>query len=57
MDLFESSGIATGVDLEALVETAAWVERDLLGSPLPGRVFRARMGMGGPGERTPGVGG
>ncbi len=43
VDLFEASGIATGIDLESLVETAAWVERDLLQAPLPGRVFRARM--------------
>jgi hydroxymethylglutaryl-CoA lyase len=43
VDLFEASGIATGIDLESLVETAAWVERDLLQTPLPGRVFRARV--------------
>jgi hydroxymethylglutaryl-CoA lyase len=43
VDLFEASGIATGVDLEALVETSAWLERDLLGRSLPGRVFRARL--------------
>jgi hydroxymethylglutaryl-CoA lyase len=48
VDLFESSGIATGIDLEALVETAVWVERDLVRSPLPGRVFRARRAAGGP---------
>jgi hydroxymethylglutaryl-CoA lyase len=43
VDLFEASGIATGIDLDALVDTAAWVERDLLKRPLPGRVFRARL--------------
>jgi hydroxymethylglutaryl-CoA lyase len=43
VDLFEASGVATGVDLDALVETSAWVERDLLGRSLPGRVFRARL--------------
>jgi hydroxymethylglutaryl-CoA lyase len=42
VDLFEASGVATGVDLDALVETSAWVERDLLGRQLPSRVFRAR---------------
>jgi len=46
VDLLEASGVATGVDLDALVETAAWVERDLLGRSLPGRVFRARLGAG-----------
>jgi hydroxymethylglutaryl-CoA lyase len=43
VDLFEASGVATGVDLDALVETSAWVERDLLGRSLPSRVFRARL--------------
>ena len=43
VDLFEASGIATGVDLDALVDTAAWVERDLLRRSLPGRVIRARL--------------
>ena len=43
-DLFEREGIATGVDLERLVDAAAWLERDVLGRPLPGRVYRARMG-------------
>jgi len=41
VDLFESSGVATGIDLDALVDIAAWVDRDLLGRSLPGRVFRA----------------
>jgi hydroxymethylglutaryl-CoA lyase len=44
VDLFETSGIATGIDLDALVDTTAWVERDLLKRSLPGRVFRARLG-------------
>ena len=43
-DLFERQGIETGVDLERLVDAAAWLERDVLGRPLPGRVYRARMG-------------
>jgi hydroxymethylglutaryl-CoA lyase len=44
VDLLEASGVSTGVDLDALVETAAWLERDLLGRSLPGRVLRARLG-------------
>ena len=50
VDLFEASGIATGIDLEALVDTTAWVERDLLKRSLPGRVFRARLGARGRAE-------
>jgi hydroxymethylglutaryl-CoA lyase len=48
VDLFEASGIATGIDLDALVDTAAWVERDLLRRSLPGRVFRARLARRSP---------
>lgn len=44
VDLFEKSGIATGVDLDALVDTTAWLERDVLRRALPGRVYRARIG-------------
>ncbi|MCG8592166.1 MAG: hydroxymethylglutaryl-CoA lyase [Proteobacteria bacterium] len=44
VDLFESAGIVTGIDLDALVDTTAWLERDVLGRPLPGRVYRARLG-------------
>ena len=44
VDLFERSGISTGVDLEALVDTSAWLEREVLGRALPGRVYRARLG-------------
>ena len=44
VDLFEASGIATGIDLDALVDTAVWVERNLLERSLPGRVLRARLG-------------
>jgi hydroxymethylglutaryl-CoA lyase len=47
VDLFERAGIATGVDLDALVDTTAWLERDVLKRALPGRVFRAKLG-----ERT-----
>ena len=45
VDLFECSGVATGVDLDALVEASAWLEGQL-GRALPGRVFRARRGRG-----------
>ena len=44
VDLFERSGVPTGIDLAALVETTAWLERDVLGRPLTSRVFRAQMG-------------
>ena len=42
-DLFEQSGVPTGIDLEALVDATAWIEAQL-GRALPGRVFRARLG-------------
>jgi hydroxymethylglutaryl-CoA lyase len=41
-DLFEREGIATGIDLERLVDASAWFERSVSGRPLPGRVYRAR---------------
>jgi len=44
VDLFERQGLATGVDLDALVDTTAWLERDVLKRPLPGRVYRAVLG-------------
>jgi hydroxymethylglutaryl-CoA lyase len=44
VDLFERAGIATGVDLDALVDCSAWLERDVLKRPLPGRVYRAVLG-------------
>jgi hydroxymethylglutaryl-CoA lyase len=43
-DLFERAGIGTGVDLDKLVDAAAWLERDVLRRTLPGRVYRARIG-------------
>lgn len=43
-DLFEREGIATGVDLDRLVDASAWLEREVLGRALPGRVYRARRG-------------
>jgi hydroxymethylglutaryl-CoA lyase len=44
VDLFERSGVATGVDLDALVDTTRWLETSVLRRKLPGRVFRARLG-------------
>jgi len=44
VDLFERSGIATGIRLDALVDTSAWLEREVLKRPLPGRVYRAVAG-------------
>lgn len=44
VDLFECAGVRTGIDLEALVDASAWLERVVLARPLPGRVYRARMG-------------
>ena len=41
--LFERSGMATGLDLEALVDTARWMA-EVLGHPLPGAVSRAGPG-------------
>jgi hydroxymethylglutaryl-CoA lyase/(R)-citramalyl-CoA lyase len=38
--LLEREGVATGVDLDALIATAEWLEA-LLGRSLPGRVYRA----------------
>jgi len=44
VDLFECAGVATGVTLDGLVETAAWLEAEVLKRTLPGRVLRARLG-------------
>jgi hydroxymethylglutaryl-CoA lyase len=44
VDLFETAGVATGVDLEKLVDAAAWLAETVLGRELPGRVFRAKIG-------------
>ncbi len=38
--LLEREGVATGVDLAALIDVARWLE-ELLGRELPGRVYRA----------------
>jgi hydroxymethylglutaryl-CoA lyase len=55
--LFESEGVGTGIDIERLADAAAWIERDVLKRPLPGRAYRgiagrrARGAAGeGPGE-------
>ena len=44
VDLFGREGITTGVDLEKLVATSAWLEEDILCRRLPSRVLRARLG-------------
>jgi len=44
VDLMERSGVATGIDLDALVDTAVWMQ-DRLGRVLPGRVLKARLGQ------------
>jgi hydroxymethylglutaryl-CoA lyase len=44
VDLFERSGVATGVSLDALVDTSAWLESAVLKRALPGRVYRAVKG-------------
>ena len=44
VDLFESQRVATGIDLDALVDASAWLERDVLARTLAGRVYRARLG-------------
>ena len=49
VDLFERAGVATGVNLDALVDTTAWLEDDVLHRRLPGRVFRAMLGVRGRG--------
>lgn len=45
VDLFARAGVATGVDLDALVEATAWLEEEVLKRPLPSRVHRARVGQ------------
>ncbi len=37
---FEAMGVATGVDLDALIRASAWME-SCLGRPLPGRTYQA----------------
>ncbi len=44
VDLFERSGVKTGIDLDKLVDVTDWMARDVLKRPLPGRVYRAILG-------------
>jgi hypothetical protein len=44
VDLFDAQGVTTGVEVERVVEASAWLEDEVLRRPLPGRVFRARLG-------------
>lgn len=44
VDLFECAGVRTGVDLDALVDASRWLQDEVLRRPLPGRVFRAKLG-------------
>jgi isopropylmalate/homocitrate/citramalate synthase len=44
--LFHNEGLATGIDLDALVSVAEWLE-GVLGRPLPGRVYRAGSSFAG----------
>jgi hydroxymethylglutaryl-CoA lyase len=44
VDLFERSGVSTGVSLDALVDASTWLENEVLGRVLPGRVYRAVRG-------------
>ncbi|MDJ0865581.1 MAG: hydroxymethylglutaryl-CoA lyase [Myxococcota bacterium] len=45
VDLFAAAGVATGVDLDGLVATSAWLEREVMARPLPSRVYRARAAV------------
>jgi isopropylmalate/homocitrate/citramalate synthase len=44
--LFHGEGLETGIDLDALVGVAEWLE-GVLGRPLPGRVYRAGASSAG----------
>jgi hydroxymethylglutaryl-CoA lyase len=44
VDLFERSGVRTGIDLDKLVDVTDWMARDVLKRALPGRVYRATLG-------------
>jgi isopropylmalate/homocitrate/citramalate synthase len=44
--LFHGEGLETGIDLDALVGVAEWLE-GVLGRPLPGRVYRAGPALAG----------
>ncbi len=45
VDFFERAGVPTGIDLQALVDITAWLERDVLQRPLTSRVYRAEIGV------------
>jgi isopropylmalate/homocitrate/citramalate synthase len=51
--LLEGLGVATGVDLERLVEAGAFLE-EAMGSPLPGRTYQALRAAGSPPGRDAG---
>jgi isopropylmalate/homocitrate/citramalate synthase len=38
--LLHGEGVETGIDLDALVDTSAWLE-GILGRPLEGQLYRA----------------
>jgi isopropylmalate/homocitrate/citramalate synthase len=44
--LFHGEGLETGIDLDALIGVAKWLE-GVLGRPLPGRVYRAGASVAG----------
>jgi isopropylmalate/homocitrate/citramalate synthase len=44
--LFHGEGLETGIDLDALIGVAKWLE-GVLGRPLPGRVYRAGTSVAG----------
>jgi isopropylmalate/homocitrate/citramalate synthase len=44
--LFHGEGLETGIDLDALIGAAKWLE-GVLGRPLPGRVYRAGASVAG----------
>ena len=44
VSLFEDQGIDTGIDLDKLTQTSAWLEEEVLERQLPSRVLRARLG-------------
>jgi isopropylmalate/homocitrate/citramalate synthase len=44
--LFHGEGLETGIDLDALIGVAEWLE-GVLGRPLPGRVYRAGASVAG----------
>ena len=42
--LFDAAGIETGIDLDALVDAAAWLESEVIDRPIASRVYRATIG-------------